>query len=63
MSYLEEAAALLRKADKANDAERYPDRETTLRIAGQFVELAAVERGQLPASLVEAILDRIGGTR
>jgi hypothetical protein len=63
MRYLEEAAAILRKADAANDEQMIPSRETRLQIARQFAELAAVEQGQLPASVVEMILDRIGGTR
>ncbi|MFJ8541763.1 hypothetical protein ACIRFH_07025 [Streptomyces sp. NPDC093586] len=59
--YLSEAAEILRRADRANESERYPNDDLRLRIARQFAELAAVERGQLPASVVEMILDRVRG--
>jgi hypothetical protein len=64
--YLEEAAALLRKAADANEKQTYgPSHGTRVELAGRFAELAAIEAaiesGQLPASLVETLLAHIAG--
>ena len=54
MSYLEEAAVLLRKARDDNEhrnSGRYDAhvlREERMRIAGEFAKLAAIEKGLLP---------------
>lgn len=63
--YLEEAAALLRKAAQTNegvnarfDPSLNKGRE---RIARLFAELAAIELGVIPASLAKDLIDRIGG--
>lgn len=58
--YLEEAASILRKADKTTEAYQFDRR---MQIARQFAELAAIEDGQLPASIVGLVLNQItGGT-
>lgn len=49
--YLEEAAALLRKA-----AETAHSTETRERIAMKFAQLAAIERGLIPAEMVGDLL-------
>jgi hypothetical protein len=65
MSYLDEAAALLRKAadtnERRNTAFGTPrtDREMNEgreRIAMQFAQLAAIERGLIPAEMVGEML-------
>jgi len=68
--YLEEAAALLRKAAEANEQENGKEsfRRSALiegreRIARQFAALAAIDSGQLPEGIARLILDRIGGER
>lgn len=61
-AYLEEAAELLRKASA--DAQKsyvsgYKLGEARERIAGQFATLAAIDKGLLPAELVDVVLDAI----
>lgn len=65
--HLEEAAELLRRSAETIEKEHNDPRFASLgnpgreRIARQFAELAAIENGQLPASIVELILTQIKG--
>jgi hypothetical protein len=60
--YLEEAAALLRKAAETNEVDNRSDfRHQSLiagreRIAMKFAQLAAIDRGVLPVEMAELIL-------
>lgn len=60
--YLREAAELLRRSSESNEQchKRYPAtlNEGRERIAAQFAELAAIERGILPSSLARELLSR-----
>jgi hypothetical protein len=65
--YLEEAAALLRKAQDANEKEngisKYPASAANPgreRIAAQFAVLAAIEAGVLPTELARALARQTG---
>ncbi|KPC78276.1 hypothetical protein ADL27_48310 [Streptomyces sp. NRRL F-6602] len=55
--YLEEAAAVLRRAAKNN--ERYSDHDRDIEIARGFSVLAAIDKGLLPAELTETALDAL----
>ncbi|MFD5673691.1 hypothetical protein [Streptomyces sp. NPDC127040] len=61
--YLEEAAALLRKAAEANQKENssYPSSlaKGCERIAREFAALAAIDKGLLPAEMVADVLRAI----
>jgi hypothetical protein len=61
-NYLEEAAALLRKASDENEKTNRMYAVTLIqgreRIAGKFAQLAAIEKGLLPESLVMAEVTR-----
>lgn len=61
--YLEEAAALLRKSAETNEkANRsYPGlaNDGRLRIAREFAALAAIDKGLLPAEMVQDVLRAI----
>lgn len=60
--YLEEAAALLRKAEadaKQTYCSGYKLGEARERIAKQFAVLAAIDKELLPAELTETVLDAI----
>ncbi|MEV6102640.1 hypothetical protein [Nocardia sp. NPDC051981] len=61
--YLEEAAALLRKAAATNeeDNRNYPAllTEGRERIAKEFATLAAIDNGLLPADMLRDVLDAI----
>jgi len=73
--YLEEAADLLRKAAATNEtshdlawsAGRAALNEGRERIADAFADLAAIDKGLLPADLAREVLDRVarvnGGAR
>ncbi|TSB26120.1 hypothetical protein [Streptomyces benahoarensis] len=61
--YLEEAAALLRKSAQSNE-ERYRREGRWLdegreRIAREFATLAAIDKGLLPADMVQDVLRSI----
>jgi hypothetical protein len=64
MSYLEEAAALLRKSAEANEESngkgRYASptalRDGRERIAMKFAQLGAIERGLLPPEMLAALI-------
>ena len=57
--YLEEAAGVLRET-----ARQYKSFDHQIQVARQFAELAAIESGQLPASIVDLVLNQItGGTQ
>ena len=64
-NYLEEAAALLRKAAEKNEREnagQYYGKmliEGRERIAMKFAQLAAIDRGLLPAEMVGELLAQI----
>lgn len=61
--YLEEAAALLRKAaedsEKANAHSSGLLAQGRMRIADKFAALGAIEAGVIPAALLRDLLDRI----
>lgn len=69
MAYLEEAADLLRKAAELNEKRTTPGGMFTRtddeinkgreRIAMKFAQLAAIERGLIPAEMVADLLARI----
>ncbi|MDI6413156.1 hypothetical protein QLX52_30580 [Streptomyces albus] len=61
--YLEEAAAVLRRAASRN--ERYSDHDRDIEITRGFSVLAAIDKGLLPAEVTETVLDtlRNGGAR
>lgn len=68
MQYLEEAAVLLRKAAEMNENKTggsgFPrgDREIAAgreRIAMKFAQLAAIEKGLIPAEMVADLLARV----
>ncbi|MER8237434.1 hypothetical protein [Streptomyces sp. NPDC094049] len=54
--YLEEAAAILRKQDKANS---FNHQSTAMQIAQGFTMLAAVDKGLLPTELLADIVDQL----
>lgn len=57
--YLEEAAALLRKAAEANEKNLSPHARR-VELAREFGVLAAIDKGLLPAELTETVIDAIG---
>jgi hypothetical protein len=65
MSYLEEAAALLRQAVKTNeeDNKRYLDllNRNRVELAREFAGLAAIANGVVPDWMAADILNRIAG--
>lgn len=64
-SYLDEAAALLRKAAEKNERTYTASYESNYliegreRIAMKFAQLAAIERGLLPAEMVAELLAHV----
>jgi hypothetical protein len=61
--YLEEAADLLRKSARSNEDRNatYPEllSQGRERIAREFVTLAAIDKGLLPAEIVGTVVDAI----
>jgi hypothetical protein len=67
VDYLAKAAALLDKAAETNEL-KCRDYWTNLnagreRIAGQYAQLGAIQRGLLPADMAKQILDAITASR
>ncbi|MFG3702361.1 hypothetical protein ACGF5C_31440 [Micromonospora sp. NPDC047620] len=64
--YLAKAADLLEKAAAANERENAGYRALLMqgweRIAGQYAQLGAIQRGQLPASLAHVMFEQLSGT-
>ncbi|MCG3039192.1 hypothetical protein L7D48_01160 [Streptomyces sp. S1A] len=65
--YLEEAAALLRKSAQKNEESnaKYSTQlmEGRERIAQQFATLAAIDKGLLPADVIEDVLRTVAERR
>ncbi|MFI1194132.1 hypothetical protein ACH4T9_12855 [Micromonospora sp. NPDC020750] len=63
--YLAKAGDLLAKAAEANEQENRSYRILLIqgreRIAAQYAQLAAIQRGQLPTSLAKVLLDHLTG--
>lgn len=60
--YLEEAAALLRKASEANEKPQFgePIRSVRVELAKEFAMLAAIDKGLIPAEYADRIRDAYG---
>ncbi|MFE7664766.1 hypothetical protein [Streptomyces celluloflavus] len=54
--YLEEAANLLRKSAAENDRDSWPEHGKRVQIAREFAMLAAIDKGLLPADIVQDVL-------
>ncbi len=65
--YLAKAGALLDKAAALNESEnrRYPELmgKGQERIAAQYAQLGAIQRGQMPAELARVMFEQLSGTR
>jgi hypothetical protein len=66
VDYLAKAGALLDKVADHNERNHahLPATQANerLRLSGRYAQLAAIQRGQLPAELVRQILDQIGSS-